>query len=169
VLISTSPGPLFEKVLLRLPGVGWRIPLMHFVPVWNTKLVTRVCKRLLSEGSLDAHPVDFQSLRSRSDAAVDRAGWRATEWQQIRALRLALRGFDVRNRLGQLDTRVIILHGTEDALFDLDEAFELERRLPNAHLWIVKGAAHALPLTHPAQVLEAVRSLRHGQEQHPER
>lgn len=162
VLIATTAGPMFRNVRLRVGrmfGRDWRIGLAPFVPVWNLPIVTRTVKRILSGGQLGARRVDFRSLTSRTDLAVDLAGWRNTDWRAMRSYRTAMMGYDVRDRLAALDVRTIVLHGTRDTLFPLAVAQELAQRLPRAELRVVEGAGHGLPLTNGAAVRQAVEDL----------
>jgi pimeloyl-ACP methyl ester carboxylesterase len=158
VTIGASPGPLVRRVRLRL-GKHVRVPLAPILPLWNTRLVTRAVKRLCSGGRLDAEQVDFRALDKCSDAAVDRAGWRNVEWQRLRAMRLAMWGFDVRGSLHRILARTIVLHGDRDSLFDTEDARYLATEIPGAELRLVQGAGHGLPVSHPESVLAAVRDI----------
>ena len=162
LLIATTAGRMFDVARLRLGALGGRehrLPLKHLMPIWNLRLVTRAVKRITSGGSLTARRVDFSSLVDRSDLALDLAGWRNTDWRAMRSYRIAMRGFDVRDRLGDIRVPSIVLHGTEDRLFPLAVARELAGRLPQAELRVVPGAAHGLPLTHGSEVQRALRDL----------
>ena len=162
VLVATAAGPMFDAVRLsvgRFRGRERRLPVKHFMPIWNTRLVTCAVKGILTRGSLAPQPVDFRTLRDRSDLAIDLAGWRNTGWRAMRSYRCALRGFDVRGALGDIGVRTIVLHGAEDLLFPTSVAEDLARRLPNADLRLVEGAGHGLPLTHGDEVRKAVEDL----------
>ena len=129
---------------------------------WNRPQVTRLVKRLISGGSADASPIDFQAMQIESDFDLDLAGWRNTSWRAMRSYRLALAGFDVRDQVGEIDVPTIVLHGTHDSLFETSVARNLARELPRAELRIVEGAGHALPLTHGSAVVDAVNDLGRG-------
>jgi len=148
--------------LARLFGREVRVPFAPMLPIWNHPTVTRLVKRALSNGSEFADRVDFSRLAKRSDAALDVAGWRNTDWRAMRSFRIALDGWDVRARVSAIDLPAIILHGTEDTLFPLQAARDLAGMLPNAELRIVEGAGHGLPLTHPEAVRNAVGELGRG-------
>jgi len=158
VLVAASPGPLFGSVTLRV-GSRLRLPLAPLMGLWNLVVVTRAAKAVLSPSRREEGQVDFRSLRRQTDAAVDRAGWRNTDWRSMRAFRLALDGFDCRDRLGEVDVPTIVLHGNRDSLFAPTVARELAGRMPAAELRMVEGAAHILPLTHGDAVASAVRDL----------
>ena len=162
VLIATSAGPMFDaaKVLLaRVVGRDIRMPLTPLITVWNWPMVTRSMKRLLSGGSLQARRVDFQALEHTSDWAVDSAGWRNTDWRAMRSFRLAMKDFDVRAKLREINIPVIVLHGTRDTLLPDDNARTLASGLPRAELRWVPGAGHVLPLTHGNTVVKAAEDL----------
>ena len=162
VFIASTAGPMYERVkaLVTAPwGWRWRLGLGWLVPVWNQPQITKTVKRFLCRGRLDAEAVDFRALKIRSDAELVRAGWRNTDWRAMRAFRYVMDGFDVRNRLSEITAPTIILHGTEDSLFEVEDARALNRNLPNAELRVIDGAGHALPITHGDEVLQAVRDL----------
>lgn len=162
VLVATSAGPMFDAVGLRLCRLGsreLRIGVRALIALWNRPVVTRSVKRLLSGGALTARPVDFRTLRDKSDWAVDRAGWRNTDWRAMRSFRLGMQSLDLRGDLGKLDVPAIILHGTRDTLFGGENARTLSEGLRRAELRWVPGAGHMLPLTHGEAVTQAVRDL----------
>ena len=161
VLIGTSAGPLYDVVRLRLLEVGpWavRVPVRALMPLWNNPFLTRALGEMGERrGRLET--VDFRALPDRSDLAVGRAGWRNTDWRARRSFRLAMDGFDVRDRLAAVTVPTIILHGTRDVYFAVDVARDLAGRLPRAELRVIPGAAHMLPLTHGDEVVRAVRRV----------
>jgi pimeloyl-ACP methyl ester carboxylesterase len=160
VLIAASAGPFFDVV--RLLTLGRRLPLKPWMPLWNLVTVTRAAKAVFSPSRSEEGRVDFRALDRYTDAAVDRAGWRNTNWRSMRAFRLALDGFDCRMRLPSFPYRTIVLHGDRDSLFPTDVADDLVALLPHAELRIVPGAAHALPLTHGEHVRQAVDDILRG-------
>ena len=165
VLIASTAGPMYKRVKLRVPGpLGgtWRVGLGRLVPIWNRPLITKVVKRFLSKGRLDANAVDFRALGIRSDRELGRAGWRNTDWRAMRSYRFVMDGFDVRERLGEITLPAIVLHGTEDSLFEVEDARRLSQQLPNAELRLVPGAGHSLPVTHSNEVVRAVKDLLAG-------
>jgi pimeloyl-ACP methyl ester carboxylesterase len=163
VLIATSAGPMLDAARFRLAKFGsreWRVAVKRPLGVWNAPFVTRTVKRVMCRGRLDSTRVDFSRLGHPTDAALDRAGWRNTDWRAMRTFRLAMQGFDVRDGLAGISVPTIVLHGTEDWLFPVEVGARLAAALPNAELRIIDGAGHALPVTHGGEVLGALRSLR---------
>ncbi|MBI4420429.1 MAG: alpha/beta hydrolase, partial [Gemmatimonadetes bacterium] len=161
VLIATTAGPMYDVARLRIARLGaleWRIPVKRIARLWNRPVVTVMMKRLLS-GGLGATPVDFQTLPSKTDVAVDVAGWRNTDWRAMRSFRLALFGFDVRNRLAEIGVPAMVLHGTDDLLFPAAVGRALSSGLLRGELRLVPQAGHALPLTHGEEVRRAVSRL----------
>jgi pimeloyl-ACP methyl ester carboxylesterase len=170
VLTSTVAGPLFDAVQVRLFRLGsfeMRVGLRRLIRTWNRPGMTRAIKRRLTHGSLEAQRVDFQKLPQKSDWALDFAGWRNTDWRAMRSYRQALEGFDVRDRLAEINVPVIVLQGEADTLFRPGTLRELAEKLPRAELRMVPGAGHGLPLTHGEAVRTAVGDLirRVGREQ----
>ena len=165
VLIATTAGPMYDQVsvrLLRIQEFELRMGVRFLMGWWNRPQVTRLVKRMMGSGGEDAPPVDFQAIPIESDFDLDLAGWRNTNWRAMRSYRIALAGFDVRDRLGEIDVPTIVLHGTHDSLFETSVAHDLTRGLPRAELRIVEGAGHALPLTHGPAVVDAVNDLVRG-------
>ncbi len=162
ILTGTTAGPMLDRARLRVVGLGsreLRVPVGPLLAAWDLPLVTQFMKALTT-ASLHARPVDFQRLPFKSDFAVDLAGWRNTHWQAMRSYRAAMRGFDVRPRLGDVDIPTIVLHGPRDSFFTHDVAHDLADGMPNARLRVIDGAAHLLPLTHGGEVVRALNDLR---------
>jgi pimeloyl-ACP methyl ester carboxylesterase len=165
VLIGSTAGPMYQRVSLRIPtpwGQHWRIGARNLVPIWNQQFITRGVKRLLCNGRLGAEHQDFRALGIKSDRELGLAGWRNTDWRAMRAFRYVMDGFDVRQRLREIATSTIVLHGTEDSLFSIEDAQILSKRMPNAELRLIQGAEHSLPITHGCEVLRAVHDLLDG-------
>ena len=162
VLVASTGGPMLDAVSLRVAKLGpmdLRMPVTQTMRLWNRPAVTRFVKRLHSGGTLDARRVDFQQLRRTSDLALDLAGWRNTDWRAMRTFRIAMMGFDVRQRLSEISVPTIVLHGSEDSIFRPEIGERLADALPSAEFRVVEGAAHGLPLTHPGAVVQAVNDL----------
>ncbi|GBD32785.1 2-succinyl-6-hydroxy-2, 4-cyclohexadiene-1-carboxylate synthase [bacterium HR33] len=161
VLVATTAGPMFDAARLlvgRLLGRELRVPVRPLVRLWNHPGLTRFLARILSRnGRLEY--VDFRRLEFRSDFRVGLAGWINTDWRARRSFRIAMEGFDVRERLKNLDIPTMVLHGTRDTYFTVRVAEELARGIPGARLRLIDSAAHLLPLTHPDAVEKAVREL----------
>lgn len=161
VLVSTSAGPMYDAVRLRLVGgERWavRVPVRTLMWLWNHRGLTQAIGRLLAPNGR-VTDVNFRALGIRSDLAMGLAGWRNTDWRARRSYRFAMEGFDVRDRLGAITVPTIVLHGPRDSFFPVQVARDVARRLPNAELRVVAGAAHALPLTHGDEVVRAVQDL----------
>jgi len=54
----------------------------------------------------------------------------------------AMRGFDAYDRLGSIRVPVLVLHGTEDRMVNVDNARILAERIPGAELHLLEGAGH---------------------------
>ncbi len=166
LLIATTAGPVLDRIgirLFRIQEFECRLGVRLLMRWWNRPAVTRTVKRLICGGSLVSEPVDFQSAGIETDLGLDLAGWHNTDWRAMRSYRLALANFDVRERLGEIRVPTIVLHGTDDALFEQSVARELAASLPQAELRMIRGAGHALPLTHGPAVQKAVLDLQQHQ------
>ncbi len=156
VLCSTTAGPLYAAARL---GRSLRLPLAPVMKLWNRPGVTRLAKRVLAGGLHRTETVDFGALPTPTDWAIDVAGWRQTDWRSMRSFRLALDGFDLRRRLGEVRVPVIVLHGVRDPVLPKELGVALALGLPRGELRLVDGAGHGLPLTHGDHVRRAVRDL----------
>lgn len=61
-----------------------------------------------------------------------------------------------RERLGDLDVPALVVWGTEDAVFPVEQAEELRDALPRAELLLLEGARHPAYLDHPDEFHEAL-------------
>jgi len=162
VLIGTTAGPMFTAVQLRVAwwrSRAWRVGIRPLLPLWDSPWVTRGLHRVLNRGTREGEPLDFRTLAHHDDIRVGIAGWHATGWEARRAFRGAMRGFDVRDRLGEITVPTVVLHGEHDCYFTVAAARELAARLPQGELRVVAGAGHVLSLTHGDAVRGAVRDL----------
>lgn len=162
VLLATTAGPMYDMVKIRLARFGdrdFRVGVTQLMSLWNQPLVTRTMKRAMTGGRLAVERVDFREIENPTDLNVDFAGWRNTDWRAMRSYRSAMRNYDVRHRLGQVSVPTIVLHGSDDALFATEAGQALAAGIPDAEFRMVKGARHALPLTHGADVVRAVRDI----------
>lgn len=154
VLISTTAGPMYDVAAVRLPP--FRLPAKPLMPIWNSGIVSAATKLILGGGRTGT--VDFQQYRGRSELAVGIAGWRQTTVRGRRAYRAGMVGYDVRNRLQEVNVPAIVLHGTHDTYFRVREAQALATGL-SAELRLLPGARHVPPLSHPQAVRAAVAAL----------
>src|SRR5205823_13248999 len=54
----------------------------------------------------------------------------------------AMQGFDVGERLWEIDRSTLILHGTEDRTVAVENGYILAERIPRAELYLLEGAGH---------------------------
>ncbi len=74
----------------------------------------------------------------------------------LRAQWQALATFDLRRRLAELRTPLLLLVGGEDALTPAAEVVALAAALPEARAQVIPGAGHAVVWERPGEVLAAV-------------
>jgi 3-oxoadipate enol-lactonase len=104
---------------------------------------------LLSVGFREAHP----------DALPRIAEWRLAEdagRETFEAHRAAVGGFDVSDRLHELTTPTLVVHGTDDAVCPAPAAETLAAGLPRGELHAVEGARHLVGVEASAAVNDAL-------------
>ena len=141
---------------------NWRLGAATVLrPVAPAALVTRiVTPALYSAAAVQARPDRLaEDLRVRRREAARRT----TALRQA----LAIGGHDTRDRLGELaGLRVLVVHGTDDAVVPVERGRELARLVPGARLVELPDTGHVL-LTDSeeataAAVLEHLRAARTG-------
>jgi len=81
----------------------------------------------------------------------------------IRADISAAKAFDARAALPRVRCPALILCGTEDHITPPRYAAWLKEGLPDAHVVLIRGAGHMLPLERPEQVNAALATFLRGQ------
>lgn len=97
---------------------------------------------------------DFAGVRDRLLTAL-----RAGDTKAMGAALKALAEFDARPAADGLATRVLLVHGTDDAIVPIAASRWLADRLAEAELRELAGAGHALPLTQPGACARALRDV----------
>lgn len=69
----------------------------------------------------------------------------------------ALATFDVRDRLDEIEGRVLVVGGTDDAATPLDSQRELADRIRGAELRVLDGVGHLAPAEAPERTAELIR------------
>jgi pimeloyl-ACP methyl ester carboxylesterase len=94
------------------------------------------------------------------DAAPWKNKWRGVDGDHLtRILETLVDRDDLTNRLNEIQTPTLVLHGDADAAYPLANASHLADRLPHAELVVVPGGAHFLSLTHPEAVNESLKKF----------
>ncbi|MFC7323929.1 alpha/beta fold hydrolase [Halorubrum rutilum] len=104
---------------------------------------------LLSADFREAHP----------DALSRIAEWRLAEdagREAFEAHRAAVEGFDLSDRLYELTTPTLVVHGTDDAVCPASAAETLAEGLPRGELRAVEGARHLVGVEASAAVNDAL-------------
>ena len=68
----------------------------------------------------------------------------------------AIAGFDVRARLSSIAARTLVLAGTRDLVFSVDDAATFAEWIPHATFAPVEGAAHSFPIEQPDELTQRV-------------
>lgn len=93
--------------------------------------------------------------------AATKQRWREWDASGIRTAGEALLGRDdITDRLPEIAMPVLCIHGTEDSAISLDRARQVCDRVPDCRGFVeVEGGAHAVNMTHPDQVNDAIRDF----------
>ena len=144
VLIATSPGSGND-----LPGMSDALRARFADPPPEPDWADRdaVVEHLVEEERAYAaasRPFDAARRRELAGRIVDRATDIAASTKNHWLLD---GGESWRARLGEIAVPTLVLHGTEDPLFDIAHGLALEREIPGARLVPVDGMGHELPPT----------------------
>jgi pimeloyl-ACP methyl ester carboxylesterase len=63
----------------------------------------------------------------------------------------AIAGFDARAQLSSIAARTLVMAGTRDIVFPIDEAAAFAKSIPHATFAPIEGAAHSFPIESPAE------------------
>jgi len=69
----------------------------------------------------------------------------------------SLRGWNVMDRLGEIEVPTLVMAGRDDFQFPPEHQAALAAGIPNAHLVIIERAGHNPQTEQPAQVVEAIK------------
>jgi pimeloyl-ACP methyl ester carboxylesterase len=139
-LVGTSPGgpglpPMSEEFLAHI-RVGSN-------PDWSDReaVIEHVIGllKLYSDGS---DHFDEATMRNLVGCDIDRTVNLASS--QTNHFAMAV-GEPIRDRLGEISTPTLIVHGVEDPVFPLGHAITMEREIPDARLLALEGTYHDLP------------------------
>jgi pimeloyl-ACP methyl ester carboxylesterase len=153
-LVGTSPGgpglpPMSEEFLAHI-RVGSN-------PDWSDReaVIEHVIGllKLYSDGS---DHFDEATMRNLVGCDIDRTVNLASS--QTNHFAMAV-GEPIRDRLGEISTPTLIVHGVEDPVFPLGHAITMEREIPDARLLALEGTHHDLPRAVWEVVVPAI--LRH--------
>jgi pimeloyl-ACP methyl ester carboxylesterase len=136
----TSPGPADADLPEHDEGyMSWMAEAGE--PDWTDR--DAVVAHLVEDERRLAGPVGFdeETARRRGEGMVDRA-------RNIAAhdnIAFADHGDRWRERLGEIDTPTLVVHGTADPFFPYGNGVALAREIPGAELLTLDGVGHALP------------------------
>jgi 3-oxoadipate enol-lactonase len=82
----------------------------------------------------------------------------------VRGLISGVQDYDIREKIGAIHSPTLVMVGEEDVLTPPWHAREIARAIPNAHLVIVPGAGHALPIERPMVFNALVRAFLQDEE-----
>ncbi|WP_232685706.1 alpha/beta fold hydrolase [Halobacterium zhouii] len=113
------------------------------------KMGPAMTEKLAADDDLLARIVDWRLDSDAPPAARD-------------AQAAAVAGFDASDRLGELDVRVLVLHGDDDRVLPVENARALHDRLPESELDVVEGGPHLFFVEESEDVNDRLLEFLHG-------
>jgi 3-oxoadipate enol-lactonase len=151
--LALTHGERVRSLILGCTHPGIR----QAVPVRAAVSKERPWEGLYSPRFLREHPEEVAADLRHGTPQAPLAARR--QWE-------AMQGFDVFDRLPEIQVPALVLHGTEDRTIHPDNARLLAERIPGARLVLLEGAGHVYHAEQPdaadGAVLDFVRSLRSG-------
>ena len=71
----------------------------------------------------------------------------------------AIAGFDMRAQLSSVAARTLVMAGTRDIVFRIDEAAAFAKSIPHATFAPIDGAAHSFPIESPKEFTQRVQGF----------
>ena len=71
----------------------------------------------------------------------------------------AIAGFDVRAQLSSIAARTLVMAGTRDLVFRIEDAAAFAKSIPHATFAPIEGAAHSFPIETPGEFTQRVLSF----------
>jgi 3-oxoadipate enol-lactonase/4-carboxymuconolactone decarboxylase len=122
-------------------------------------MVSASAERWFGHGFLDRSPETGSALLHALQDADDQGYMQVCE---------ALAGFDVRDRVGEIEAPVLAVAGSEDGIAPTDNLREIAKGVQDGRLVELDGVAHQIPAEAPAKVARLIREHVLG-ETEPER
>jgi 3-oxoadipate enol-lactonase len=144
VLVSTTPGGAEAH-----PMPSGTLALMAEAPT----LPPEVALRRFVENALgpDAQGLADRVIEYRTANPPDLGGWQAQA--------AAGAAHNALERLGDLRTPTLVVHGTEDAVVDYRNGELLAERIPDARLELLDGCGHLVSWEEPKRLARLVREF----------
>jgi pimeloyl-ACP methyl ester carboxylesterase len=139
ILVSSAP----EERFINPTGGGWISEGQHL----ETKMRT-----YFAPGFVDRNPVLFQTMVAQIRQAIDTG----TFTGRSEAQRQALKGAGWTSRLGEIQTRTLVVHGDQDMVIDVGAAHLLHKEIKGSKLHIIPGAGHLLLAEAPKELYRIV-------------
>jgi pimeloyl-ACP methyl ester carboxylesterase len=145
VLASTLPRGSMVRTAMWRRGLALARCLAQPPPAAEASLA----ERILSSQFRAAHPDEARRIR-------DAARARPASHRALLTLLLAAARHDVRERLHEIEARVLVLIGEYDPLLTIDSQRLLLQRLRHASYEVIRGAGHDLSAEAPGTTAERV-------------
>ncbi len=157
----STGGSIGQFLTLRHPArvaslvmsACWAGPTELFIETFRLRrqvLITQGPQAYYFLGSLLAAPAQW--LAASFESLAEHVGERMTEFPglEIELSRLAaVMSHDLRNELGNITTRSLVIGAEDDQLTCCDMQREVADRIPSAHLALLPHGGHFFPVTRP--------------------
>lgn len=173
VLGISMGGMVAQQLALRHPGriatltLGCTYAGGEGSVITDPDVARRLAEPLLAGDRAAALRAGYEANVSATFAA-DAANWArfervATELTApvavIMAQLQAVAGHDVSARLGEIRMPTLVVHGSEDVMLPIANAYAIAERIPGARLEVLEGVGHMFWWERPARAAELVREL----------
>jgi pimeloyl-ACP methyl ester carboxylesterase len=133
---ATSPERIASLVLIGVPSAA-RAPyekmpraIMRDWPTFATRSAAGICKEGTSPATLEwLARIFVRTPLASALAGVEELG----RWEPL-------------DRAGNIPSRTVVVHGSQDQVVSVDVAHALTSALPRAELLVIDGAAHLVPI-----------------------
>lgn len=128
----------------RLPGPGAKVRMRLISRPAHTdrESVIRHSMQTWRLIGSPRYPAPEQELRGKVERSYDRAHYPAGLARQL----LAIMASGSRTKiLKKVTAPTLVIHGEQDPLIPVAAAYDLARRIPNAHMELIPGMGHDLP------------------------
>ena len=137
LLVSTAP----EDRFINPTGGGW---------ISEGAELEQKMRSYFAPGFVDRNPVLFKTMVAQIRQAITLGSF--TERSELQ--RNALKGAAWTARLGEINARTLIIHGSQDLVIDVSAAHLLKAKIANAQLSVIDGAGHLLLAEAPKTLYE---------------
>jgi len=125
----------------------------------NIKVLTEYVFRINKALSSPGYPTSDAELREMAKRDIKRSWYPVGTARQVAAIAMEC---DRREKLKKLDMPVIVIHGENDPVVNIEAGRELARIIPDAKLVTFPGMAHDLPTSLMPKISNVLKKISNG-------